>query len=129
MVREFASSAKTLVWGIGLLVGGVLLYIGAQFNGVGRLAIGYDDVGSGVGLLSVLGGLAAFVGFFVTLFGVWQFATNVDIAAKGALETAKAVEVAQAERDKAARIAIEQERRRVREATAAAATERSDEQP
>ncbi len=46
----------------------------------------------GAPALVVLGIIAALIGLVLTLVGVWQLATNVDIAALAAQETAAQVE-------------------------------------
>ncbi len=90
MAREFGPSATTLTWGLGLLLPGALVafWVRGFSDGDGGqgLSSGSD------GLLVVLGVGAAAVGLVMTLIGVWQLATNVDIAARAAHDGARAGE-------------------------------------
>ncbi len=100
MTRDYGPSAKTLVWGLGLFLPGVLLAFWW------RIALVESTDGSSPqgfeGLLVVLAVGAAVVGLVVTLLGVWQLATNVDIAARASRDAAYAAETAQARADREA---------------------------
>lgn len=97
MSQKYGPSASILVWGLGTLVGGTLASIWAWLSSIENAAA---DLGrpAGVKVLVVLGVVAAVVGLIILLVGVWQLATNVDIAALASQEAAAQVELDQ-ERD------------------------------
>ena len=70
-----ARSAGILTWGIGLLMGGGI----AVFIGVVQAARhGADGLG-------VAGAIASLIGLILTLYGIHNLATNVDLAAAAAV--------------------------------------------
>jgi len=90
MSRRYGPSASTLVWGVGALVVGVVVATWAWLAQVRDAA--YGESSDAAETLVVLGGFAAVVGLCVALTGLWQLATNVDIAALAAQEAAARVE-------------------------------------
>ncbi len=100
MARRYGESAKTLTWGLGLLVSGVVIAFWVRDP---YLAAGNDGLSSGFdGLVVVVACLSAVVGLVTTLIGVWQLATNVDIAALAARDAAVEAELAQQRADREA---------------------------
>lgn len=91
MARSFGPSAKVLVWGVATLVLGALASVWGWLSQIAEASRGYVDT-DGTTALVVLGIVAALIGLVVTLAGVWQLATNVDIAALAAQEAAAQVE-------------------------------------
>jgi hypothetical protein len=124
MVR-YEASATTLTWGVGLLVAGVVGFFAGQFASVQRVLAGYGDMGEPALTVTVVSGLAAVVGFVMTLVGVWSAATNIDTAARALLDAAAVADRAEAERreeeSRAARKALEEFRARASAAADGAA--------
>lgn len=104
MASHYGPSAKTLVWGLGLFLPGVLLAFWWRLSEATSAETGTetDTPGGFSGLVFVLVVGAAVVGLIMTLLGVWQLATNVDIAARASRDAAYAAEAAQARADREA---------------------------
>ena len=96
-------SAGKIVGGLTLLLVGAFVWLNARLTTI-------DDGGAdGPGVWAVVGVVGALLGLALLLYGVWQLATNVDVAAQVAARALHAQQQEDAVADARRR---EQERRR-----------------
>ena len=100
---QWKPSAGTVLWGIVILIFGVVIYLAGQQQNLRSIVLDGYDTSAGVPTM-VLGAIIGLIGLVTLLIGVWQAVTNIDLASMMAArvlfdqeQAKKAAEAASAE--------------------------------
>ncbi|MFC0707142.1 hypothetical protein [Cellulomonas uda] len=76
---QWKPSAGTVLWGVVILIFGVVIYLAGQQQNLRSIVLDGYDTSAGVPTM-VLGAIIGLIGLVTLLIGVWQAVTNIDLA-------------------------------------------------